>query len=68
MRFVLLMTAVIALTAFSPATATAADPPPFIDWRDFDEDMEDQGDHVVGEELCAAPGAAESLPGSFAVI
>lgn len=47
----------------------AAEPeaPPPIDWRDFiDTDMD--GDHVVGEELCAAPGAAESLPDSFAVI
>ncbi len=47
----------------------AAEPeaPPPIDWRDFiDTDM--SGDHVVGEELCAVPGAAESLPGSFAII
>lgn len=42
-------------------------PPPPIDWRDFiDTDM--TGDHVVGEELCAAPGAAESLPDSFVII
>ena len=42
-------------------------PPPPIDWRDFiDTDM--TGDHVVGEELCAAPGAAESIPDSFVVI
>ncbi len=41
--------------------------PPPIDWRDFiDNDM--TGDHVVGEELCVAPGAGESLPDSFAVI
>ncbi len=47
----------------------AAEPeaPPPIDWRDFiDTDM--NGDHVVGEELCAAPGAAESLPGLFVII
>ncbi len=45
----------------------AAPPPPPIDWRDFiDTDM--TGDHVVGEELCALPGAGESLPDSFAVI
>lgn len=47
----------------------AAEPeaPPPIDWRDFiDTDM--NGDHVVGEELCAAPGAAESFPDSFAII
>jgi len=30
--------------------------PPPIDWRDFVDDMK-EGDHVVGEELCAAPGA-----------
>ncbi len=47
------------------------EPPEFtvplpIDWRDFvDTDM--NGDHVVGEELCAAPGAAESLPDSFVI-
>ena len=47
--------------------AAAPEAPAPIDWRDFiDTDMD--GDHVVGEELCAAPGAAESLPGSFAVI
>ncbi len=41
--------------------------PPPIDWRDFiDTDM--NGDHVVGEELCAMPGAAESLPDSFVII
>ncbi len=47
----------------------AAEPeaPPPIDWRDFiDTDM--NGDHVVGEELCAAPGAAESFPDSFAIL
>ena len=47
----------------------AAEPeaPPPIDWRDFiDTDM--NGDHVVGEELCAAPGAAESHPVSFVII
>jgi hypothetical protein len=46
----------------------APSPPlPPIDWRDFiDTDM--NGDHVVGEELCAAPGAAESLPSPFVII
>ncbi len=47
--------------------AAEAEAPHPIDWRDFiDTDMD--GDHVVGEELCAAPGAAESLPDSFAII
>ena len=42
-------------------------PLPPIDWRDFiDTDM--NGDHVVGEELCATPGKAESVPNSFVII
>ncbi len=52
----------------SGARLAAAEPvaPPPIDWRDFiDSDM--NGDHVVGEELCALPGAAEFLPGSFVI-
>ncbi len=35
--------------------------PPPIDWRDYVDGM-DEGDHVVGEELCAAPGATEPVP------
>ncbi len=57
----------------SGATLAAAEPeaplPPLppVDWRDFiDTDM--NGDHVVGDELCAAPGAAESIPGSFVFV
>ena len=53
----------------SGAGLAAAEPeaPPPIDWRDFiDTNM--NGDHVVGEELCAAPGAADSVPDSFVVI
>ncbi len=53
----------------SGAGRAAAEPeaPPPIDWRDvIDTDM--NGDHVVGEELWAAPGAAESLPDVFVVI
>ncbi len=52
----------------SGVSLAAAEPeaPAPIDWRDFiDTDM--NGDHVVGEELCAAPGAAESLPDSFVI-
>ena len=42
-------------------------PPPPIDWRDFiDTDM--NGDHVVGEELCAVPVTVESVPESFVLI
>jgi len=52
----------------SGAALAAAEPeaPPPIDWRDFVDDM-DQGDHVVGEELCAVPGTTESLPDSYVV-
>ncbi len=53
------------LAAAQPEVPPSPLPP--IDWRDFvDTDMD--GDHVVGEELCAVPGAAESLPVSFAFI
>jgi hypothetical protein len=58
-----------AVFAGSGAGLAVAEPeaPPPIDWRDFiDTDM--NGDHVVGEELCAGPRAAESRPGSFAII
>jgi hypothetical protein len=34
--------------------------PPPIDWRDYVDGM-DEGDHVVGEELCAAPGGIEPV-------
>ena len=48
-----MITAMVA--AWSPATvAGPADPLP--DWRQFIDDPDDQdGDHVVGEELCARP-------------
>ena len=47
----------------SGAALAAAEPeaPPPIDWRDFVDDR-DEGDHVVGEELCALPGMTESVP------
>ena len=51
----------VALAASEPEA-----PPPF-DWRDFVDDR-DEGDHVVGEELCALPDSAESLPVSFVII
>ena len=43
------------VAAWSPAAlAGPADPLP--DWRQFIDDLDDQdGDHVVGEELCARP-------------
>jgi hypothetical protein len=61
---------VFALPGARLATAAPEAPPP-IDWRDFVDGMGDdggQGDHLVGEELCAAPGAAESVPDSFVFI
>ncbi len=58
-----------AVFAGSGASLAAAGPeaPPPIDWRDF-IDTDTNGDHLVGEELCAAPGAAESHPVSFVII
>ena len=65
------LVACLSLAVFvgSGASLAAAEPeaPPPIDWRDFVDDM-DEGDHVVGEELCAGPGAAESVPDSFVII
>ncbi len=52
---------------FGASLAAEPEVLPPIDWRDFiDTDM--TGDHVVGEELCAVRGAAESLPDSFVFI
>ena len=52
----------------SGAALAAAEPeaPPPIDWRDFVDDR-DEGDHVVGEELCALPGMTESVPVSYVI-
>ncbi len=45
-----------AALAWSSASLAAEEPqaPPPFDWSDFVDDME-EGDHVVGEELCATP-------------
>ncbi len=58
----------VAVLIGSGAVLAAAEPeaPPPIDWRDFVDDM-DQGDHVVGEELCAVPGTVPFVPDSFVV-
>ncbi len=61
------LVAVVFVGAGDSRAAGESEAPPPIDWRDFVDDME-EGDHVVGEELCATPGAAESVPDSFAVI
>ena len=52
-RIACLLVAVIALP---PAAVAGPDPesPPPIDWRDF-VDHDSDGDHVVGEEMCARP-------------
>jgi hypothetical protein len=49
--------------AWSSVSLAGPEPeaPPPIDWRDYVDGM-DEGDHVVGEELCAAPGATEPIP------
>ena len=47
---------VVAVFALSPAAVAEPGPesPPPIDWRDVvDHDVD--GDHVVGEEMCARP-------------
>lgn len=53
MRNALILTVFTSLVVFSPLAG--ADPLPTIDWRQFEENLEDTGDHVVGEELCARP-------------
>ncbi len=44
----------VAVFALAPAAVAGPDPesPPPIDWRDF-VDHDGDGDHVVGEEMCA---------------
>jgi hypothetical protein len=43
------------VVAWSP-TVVAGPADPLPDWRQLIEDLDDQdGDHVVGEELCARP-------------
>ncbi|MCH7937042.1 MAG: hypothetical protein IH994_08130 [Proteobacteria bacterium] len=53
MRSALILTVFTSFMVFSPLAG--ADPLPTIDWRQFDEILEDTGDHVVGEEPCARP-------------
>ena len=59
-RFVPTLVIAAMVAAWSPATlAEPADPLP--DWRQFIDDLDDQdGDHVVGEELCARPAYTKS--------
>ncbi len=53
MRSALILTFFTSLMVFSPLAG--ADPLPTIDWRQFEDNLESTGDHVVGEELCARP-------------
>jgi len=47
--------------SFAGSEPLRPEAPPPIDWRDYVDDA-NGGDHVVGEELCAAPGATEPVP------
>ncbi len=51
-----LFAVVLAWSAAAYAEPGPESPPP-IDWRDF-VDHDSDGDHVVGEEMCARPGVA----------
>ena len=53
MRSALILIVFTSLVVFS--RLAGAEPPPTIDWRQFDDILEDTGDHIVGEELCARP-------------
>jgi hypothetical protein len=46
----------VAVFTLAPAAVARPGPesPPPIDWRDF-VDHDSDGDHVVGEEMCARP-------------
>lgn len=51
-----LMIAAVAVMMVAPANRAGADPVPKIDWQQLEQSLGGTGDHVVGEELCAAPG------------
>ena len=59
MQRVSMVVAIFAVAVLAGASAAAADPLPDIDWRDFVEG-DDDGDHVVGEEMCAGPQRAKT--------
>ncbi len=65
--FVVCLVAVVFVGSGAALAASEPEAPPPFDWRDFVDDR-DEGDHVVGEELCAVPDSAESLPVSFVII
>ena len=53
-----MVVAIFAIAVIAGASAATADTLPDIDWRDFVEGVDD-GDHVVGEEMCAGPQRAK---------
>ena len=57
MRILSIVPASLVVLALAGASAATAGPLPYIDWRDLVDTAED-GDHVVGEELCAIPRPA----------
>ena len=67
--FLACLVAILAAPGASLAGPESPEPeaPPPIDWRDFVDDM-GEGDHVVGEELCAVSGVTESAPNLFVLI
>ena len=56
-----ILPAFLVMAVFAGAPPAMADPLPYIDWRDLVESAGD-GDHVVGEEMCARP----EWPGAIA--
>ncbi len=59
--FLTCLSAAVLLGPGASLAGSEPEAPPPIDWRDLVDDMK-EGDHVVGEELCAAPGATEPVP------
>ena len=57
MQRVTMVVAIFAIAVLAGASAATAGPLTDIDWRDFIVD-DDDGDHVVGEEMCAGPQRA----------
>ena len=59
MKRTTLVAVLLAMAALGGAPAAFGDPLPeaaLPDWRELLEDLSEDGDHVVGEELCARPG------------
>ena len=59
MKRMTLVPVLMAMAALGGAPAALADALPetaLPDWRELLEELSRDGDHVVGEELCARPG------------